>query len=345
MAMVSIIVPVYNRSALLARCLGSIERQTLADWECLVVDDGSTDASVLAASAFAARDARFKVFSRSRPLKGAAACRNEGVERAKGKYLIFLDSDDLLTETCVATRVDYFSQYPSYDFIVFQTGAFNDSPGDTSIVWNIVKPESDLLRFMRLDAPWSITGPIWKRSALLKMGGFDESLPGWQDWQLHVVALLAGLTYVRTNASPDCFCQIHGEDKISRRAATLDHVKPKADYVLRLIKRTPLLKDDLKLRNACIGLVWYMVLQLQEKGRTRDAMGYWHHLWRYRFIGFRMYVEGLLALAFHGRRGGSLAWKLIARWPLTITQSIDRSTFLSVCSEATPAALTPFSAP
>ena len=59
----------------------------------------------------------------------------------------------------------------------FRWKALSRVPGDASIAWNVEKPELHLVRFLRLDPPWSITGPIWKRAALLKIGGFDEALP------------------------------------------------------------------------------------------------------------------------------------------------------------------------
>jgi glycosyltransferase involved in cell wall biosynthesis len=225
MALVSIVVPVYDRADLLPRCLSSVEQQTFADWECLIVDDGSTDTSVQVARSFSIRDARFKSLVQTRSRKGAAACRNEGIERAKGEFIIFLDSDDVLSPACLATRARILAEHSSSDFAVFQTGCFVDTPGDSRTVWNVPKSEPDLLRFLRLDAPWSITGPIWRRAALLRIGGFDESLPGWQDWQVHVIALLERQNYFRSDAAIDCFCCLSGADKVSSKASTLAHLR------------------------------------------------------------------------------------------------------------------------
>jgi hypothetical protein len=239
-----------------------------------------------------------------------------------------------MAKTCLAGRVDVFTNNASYDFIVFQMGGFFEVPGDSSIVWNIEKSEPDLLRYLRLDAPWSITGPIWKRSALLRIGGFDESLPGWQDWQVHVVALLEGLTYLRSDTTPDSFCRIVGADKISGKASSLDHLKSKAQFVIALFERhAARLKGDASLRNACIGLLWYLVVGLQENGCLREALTHWLRLRRLKFMGFRMWIEGLFALTLHGKRGGSLAWRFIAGWPASIRESINRSTMLSVSAD------------
>jgi hypothetical protein len=328
--LVSIIVPVYNRDALLPRCLGSIEQQTFKEWECLVVDDGSTDASVQIANAFRKRDSRFKVFARRSRQKGAAACRNEGIQQAAGEYVMFLDSDDLLRESCLADRVELIKEHASCDFVVFQMEGFSEVPGDIAIAWNIAKPEPDLLRFLKLDVPWSITGPIWKRTALLKSGGFDETLPGWQDWQLHVAALLEGARYCCASTLPDSFYRMHGTDKIGGEAASLRHVRPKARYVIQLLeKHAHQLWSDAATRSACIGLMWCFVVQLQSDGCLQEAISYWNRLRTSKFIGFQMWLEGLLALALHGKPGGGLAWGRVAQWPASITKSVDRSTMLS----------------
>lgn len=92
---VSVIVPVYNRADCLARCINSVLAQTFADWELLLVDDGSTDASARICADFARRDPRVRTFSK--PNGGVSSARNYGLERARGRYVAFVDSDDACT--------------------------------------------------------------------------------------------------------------------------------------------------------------------------------------------------------------------------------------------------------
>lgn len=89
---VSVIVPVYNTEKYLRRCLDSILTQTFTDWECLVIDDGSTDTSPTICDEYANKDPRFKVFHKMN--SGASASRNVGIDNARGEYIIFIDSDD-----------------------------------------------------------------------------------------------------------------------------------------------------------------------------------------------------------------------------------------------------------
>lgn len=92
MPLISVIVPVHNTDRYLDQCLESLRNQTLKDIEILLIDDGSTDRSGQICGRFAAEDPRFKVIRRKQG--GPAAARNEGLARARGGYLMFVDSDD-----------------------------------------------------------------------------------------------------------------------------------------------------------------------------------------------------------------------------------------------------------
>ena len=89
---ISVIVPVYNARKTLSRCVESLLAQTYPDFEILLVDDGSTDASLEICRGFADSDPRVKVFSK--PNGGVSSARNLGLDSARGKYIAFCDSDD-----------------------------------------------------------------------------------------------------------------------------------------------------------------------------------------------------------------------------------------------------------
>lgn len=92
MTKISVIIPVYNIAAHLQQCLDSVVGQTFSDIEIICVDDGSTDESPKILTNYAARDNRFQILTQENAGPGAA--RNAGLARAKGEYVIFLDSDD-----------------------------------------------------------------------------------------------------------------------------------------------------------------------------------------------------------------------------------------------------------
>jgi CDP-glycerol glycerophosphotransferase len=97
---ISVIVPFYNVEAYLADCLDSILGQTFGDFEVLLVDDGSPDGSRAIAERYAERDARLRIVTRENG--GLGAARNTGVREARGRYLTFVDSDDLLPPQALA---------------------------------------------------------------------------------------------------------------------------------------------------------------------------------------------------------------------------------------------------
>lgn len=216
---VSIIIPSFNRAELIAETLDSVRRQTFADWETTVVDDGSSGATLKILSHYRA-EPRIRILSRNREPKGAATCRNIGLAAARADYVIFLDSDDMLAPDCLKRRAQVVSENSNADFVVFQGLIFKTKPGDTDFVWNVTNGETDLCRFLRGDTLWQTTGPIWKKSALQQLGGFDEQLSSWQDADLHVRALLAKLNYfVRFDLEPDYFYRRHALPSISQNGS------------------------------------------------------------------------------------------------------------------------------
>lgn len=92
--LISVVVPVYNAAAYLDVCLQSLQAQTCPDWEAVLVDDGSTDASGALCDAWAERDSRMRVLHQQNA--GVSAARNAGIEAARGSLLAFVDADDRL---------------------------------------------------------------------------------------------------------------------------------------------------------------------------------------------------------------------------------------------------------
>jgi len=215
---VSVIIPVKNRPRLLCETLTSIVSQTYNDWEVIIIDDRSEENIVKLVHHHFGTDPRILVLTRQAEKAGAQVCRNEGVETAKGAYLIFLDSDDLLASFCFEQRVEVMERNPSLDFAVFPMLQFHRVPGDSKILWNTNdSKEPDEERFLKQDMPWSVTGPIWRRTALQHLGRWDEALTSFQDWEYHLRACVIGLRYMKFD-EPDCFYRVpNGTDSIGAR--------------------------------------------------------------------------------------------------------------------------------
>ncbi|MFV0570945.1 MAG: glycosyltransferase family 2 protein [Xanthomarina gelatinilytica] len=97
--LISIIVPCYNVEAFVYKALESVYQQTYKNWECLVIDDGSKDSTLQQIELWTEKDIRFKSFSQEN--QGISITRNNGLKAAKGEYVYFFDSDDLLDETAL----------------------------------------------------------------------------------------------------------------------------------------------------------------------------------------------------------------------------------------------------
>lgn len=108
--LVSVIIPVYNVEQYLTKCIESVLSQSFCDYELMLVDDGSTDNSGKICDGYAEKDNRIRVFHKSNG--GLSSARNLGVDRAKGVYVFFLDSDDYWCDACVLqTFVDAAEKY------------------------------------------------------------------------------------------------------------------------------------------------------------------------------------------------------------------------------------------
>lgn len=117
--MVSIVVPVYNVTNYIERCLTSICAQTYQDLECILVDDKGTDDSMQKITRFIQSyngTICFKIVVHSQN-KGLSCARNTGLENATRKYVYFLDSDDSITPDCIEQLLNLMRQYPEADFV------------------------------------------------------------------------------------------------------------------------------------------------------------------------------------------------------------------------------------
>src|SRR5690554_2800862 len=108
--LVSIIIPTYNRAHLIGETLDSVLAQTYENWECIVVDDGSTDNTEELMAEYMTKDARFQYHHRPKDrLPGGNAARNYGFEVSMGEYIQWFDSDDLMLTEYLSTRIDAFT--------------------------------------------------------------------------------------------------------------------------------------------------------------------------------------------------------------------------------------------
>lgn len=212
---VSVIIPHYNRTRLLAETVDSVKKQSLEAWEIIIVDDGSEESEWEKLQQFG--EEKVRICQRGSQPKGPSACRNIGIKEAKGEYVIFLDSDDLLAPWCLESRIKDFRENPGFDFLVYPSLLFEQTPGDSNRLWNKTDDASDHLeRFLYSDPSWCVTGPIWKRESFINLGGFNEEVFYGDDAELHIRAILYKLKYIIIdNELPDNFIRRNAEERIT----------------------------------------------------------------------------------------------------------------------------------
>lgn len=251
--LISIIIPTYNRAHLIGETLDSVLAQTYQNWECIVVDDGSTDDTEEVVGAFIYRDSRFQLHHRPHNiLCGGNGARNYGAELAIAKYIIFFDSDDLFINTALENRMKVISKYgDSVDMLINNTGVFRKKLGDSDLLWNLMNATDSnvilLKRFLNMDMPWCTNSVTWSYKFFKSTGGWNTTLTAWQDWELHIIALLKNPTVMHFDKFPDNYYRIEGGRSIKDNFKTLDYYNSvrKAFYnVCCELQSYPLIKES-----------------------------------------------------------------------------------------------------
>jgi glycosyltransferase involved in cell wall biosynthesis len=273
--LVSVVVPLFNRVNLVLETLRSVASQSIERLEVIVVDDGSTDGGVDAVECFTKADGRFRILCRTASQRGASVCRNIGLESASGKYVVFLDSDDLLAEGCLKKRVSYLEAHPIEDLVVTQGLIFRDTPGDQKVMWNsvIFSRGNFTERFLNQDMPWQTSGATWRRTSLQRIGPWDIHLCCFQDWELHLRACIKKVR-IGFLPEPDFFIRrSETADQISSYHNRPSHVESRLrafDLVVRLLESNHELSGAV--RRAARGFLLRNHLGLHDAGCEQAAM-------------------------------------------------------------------------
>ena len=199
--LVSIIIPTYNRAHLIGETLDSLLAQTYQNWECIVVDDGSTDATEVLLAKYTAKDARFKYYQSPKTyLPGGNGARNYGFEKSNGDYVNWFDSDDVMYPQKIATQITLLHN-TTYDYTVCQTLMYdvvNDKPLGLR-AQHIISNEifNDFICFKVF---WFTPSALWKRSFLLAHQlKYDETLTQSQDYDFHIRVMAISTHYNTTD--------------------------------------------------------------------------------------------------------------------------------------------------
>lgn len=186
--LVSIIIPTYNRADLIGETLDSILAQTHKNWEAIVVDDGSSDTTDTLMETYMQKDVRIQYFKRpSKFPKGGNVCRNIGLENMKGDFVVFFDSDDLMTEDHVRLKLDGFTQ-EDIDFVVTKTAYFNKPTDKKDHTYNFDRFPITLNNYLAQRINWLTLDACIKASVVREIR-FNEDLKAGQEFNFYAKLL------------------------------------------------------------------------------------------------------------------------------------------------------------
>ncbi|HYC59575.1 MAG TPA: glycosyltransferase [Thermoanaerobaculia bacterium] len=201
MSRVAVIVPAHNYERFVGDALESVRAQTFTDWECIVVDDGSTDETAKVAERFAALDPRIRCIRQ--PNRGVSAARNAALRAASAELVQFLDADDRLEPWKLDEHVRFLDAHPETaivfgNVVYFRTGepqkALMSQYGKLSrpILDDRVHGAEQALQKLQHFAFLHIASALTRRADLERAGGFGETIHGAEDYDLWLKCALQG---------------------------------------------------------------------------------------------------------------------------------------------------------
>ncbi|MAM22100.1 MAG: hypothetical protein CL817_00015 [Croceibacter sp.] len=194
--LVSIIIPTYNRANLICDALDSVAQQSHSHWECLIIDDGSTDNTLAIVAEYSKKDSRFSFYKRpSHKPKGANACRNYGLEKSSGQFICWLDSDDLLHPDHLSIHLNAHCK-KKIDASISIAKTFETSITQQLGLWSKIFPANSALdELISGKIAWQTAAVLWDKNSL-PAKPFNEKLQSAQEWTFHITMVLQGISYV-----------------------------------------------------------------------------------------------------------------------------------------------------
>ena len=182
--LVSIIIPTYNRAHLIGETLDSVLAQTYTNWECIMVDDGSTDDTAEVINVYMKRDSRFHYEYRPKErLRGGNAARNYGFEICNGDFVNWFDSDDVMFPKKIESKMNLILN-SDFDFVVCKGAIYERLPLLELSPWPLHLNGNVLLNHIRGRISFGTNGPLFKKDFLRNNPLlFDEILTDRQEWE------------------------------------------------------------------------------------------------------------------------------------------------------------------
>ena len=192
MVRISVIIPAYNAEKTIKETIESVLKQTFADWELIIINDGSTDSTLDIVNGF--QDGRIQVFSY--PNSGASASRNKGFSHSQGEYIALLDADDLWSTDKLEAQLAALETNPQASIAYSWSDCIDESSQFLRRGGHLTINGDAFPQLLLLDILENGSNPLIRRKAFAAIDGFDESLPAGQDWDLYLRLAAAGYQFV-----------------------------------------------------------------------------------------------------------------------------------------------------
>jgi glycosyltransferase involved in cell wall biosynthesis len=181
---ISVVIPAYNCASTIEETIKSVQQQTFIDFEIIVIDDGSQDNTLESVKNLTKIEPRLKVFAYENG--GAAIARNRGINHAVGKFIAFLDADDLWTSDKLALQLDALKNNPQAG-VAYSWTNFIDEQG--KFLYSGIRPvyEGNVYKEL-LQTNFLLNGSsiLARREAIESIGGFTIDLPRSEDWDFYL---------------------------------------------------------------------------------------------------------------------------------------------------------------
>jgi glycosyltransferase involved in cell wall biosynthesis len=216
----SIVVPCFNQEKYLTECLNSIYFQTYENWECIIINDGSTDNSELVALKFVTKDKRF--IYKYKENSGLAATRNFGINLAKGTYILPLDGDDKIGNEYLLKANEIFNKNTNTKLVYCKASFF----GSINEYWDL--PVFEYKSFLFQNSIFC--SAIFKKSDYELTSGYDVNMIyGYEDWEFWLQLLQKNDTIERIDSIQFYYRQ--REDSMISFVKNKENLKKMTDYI------------------------------------------------------------------------------------------------------------------
>jgi len=209
-ALVTVVIPAFNRARTIEAALRSVQAQTFRDWQAIVVDDGSSDGTSDRVIELAKQDSRIQLRRHARN-RGAQAARNTGIAAANTKWLAFLDSDDRWLPNSLELRLDAAQKYNAE--VVHSDGYMIDDQGRQSL-YGVAAVHGWIYRDVLNQRGPMFQGLLVSKNALEKINGLDERIVAMQEWDT-AIRLAKNFEFAFVPV-PTFVWDCRGEDRITR---------------------------------------------------------------------------------------------------------------------------------